>query len=242
MTAQFVRKRRRGTNADGAVGRRRECQWWCLWREGGVVHSCQTGEEEMCFFLFIVLRVLLLVYLTRVLLWEAGRLARERRGNSRVWMQMWHRRKVGHVWQAVWKKYSSQFKARGEKRLKEGNCCEEEMLCQRSMTLARKRAPFIFWWGVTDVLEQRHWSGTRCLCALWHALSRSFTLWPEVRWLEPIVCGNIRLGCILRSEKGKAYSEDGTCPGNAGVGWVRAAATIVGPVVSTRLTIIDHYW
>ena len=35
---------------------------------------------------------------------------------------------------------------------------------------------------------------------------------------EPIVCGNNRLGCILRSEKGKAYCEEGTCPGNAGVG------------------------
>ena len=35
---------------------------------------------------------------------------------------------------------------------------------------------------------------------------------------EPIVCGNITLGCIRRSEKGKAYCEDGTCPGNAGGG------------------------
>ena len=110
-----------------------------------MVHSCQTGEEEMCFFLFIVLRVLLLVYLTRVLLGKAGRLVRERRGNSRVGMQKWPRRKVGDVWQAVWEKHSSQFKARGEKRMKERKSCgEEEMLCQRSMTLARKWVPFIF--------------------------------------------------------------------------------------------------
>ena len=33
--------------------------------ERGVVHSCQTGEEELCVFLFIIL---LLVYLSRVLL------------------------------------------------------------------------------------------------------------------------------------------------------------------------------
>ena len=59
-------------------------------------------------------------------------------------MQMWHRRKVGHVWQAAWEKHSSQFKARGEQRMKERKSCgEEEVLCQRSMTLARKGAQFI---------------------------------------------------------------------------------------------------
>ena len=50
-------------------------------------------------------------------------------------MQMWHRRKVGDVWQAVWEKHSSQFMARREKRMKEKkSCVGEEMLCQRSMT------------------------------------------------------------------------------------------------------------
>ena len=71
-------------------------------------------------------------------------------------------------------------------------------------------------------------------------LSRSFILWPEVRWLEPIVCENIRLGCISRSEKGNVFCEDGTCPVIAGVSGVRAVATIAGPIVSTRLTVIDH--
>ena len=65
-------------------------------------------------------------------------------------------------------------------------------------------------------------------------------MWPEVRWLEPIVCGNIRLCCISRSEKGKVYCEDGTCPVIAGVSGVLAVATIAGPIVSTRLTSIDH--
>ena len=51
---------------------------------GRVVHSYQTGEKRKCLFLFIVMYVLLLVYLTRVLLGEAGRLARGRRRNSRV--------------------------------------------------------------------------------------------------------------------------------------------------------------
>ena len=162
--------------------------------------------------------VLLLVYLPSVFLWEAGRLARGRRGDSRVGMQVWHRRKVGDVWQAMWQKHTSQFIARREKRRKERkSCVGEKMLCQRSMTLAWKRAPFIFGWGVTDVLERKHWSGTRCPCALWHSLSRSFILWPEVRWLKPIVCGNIRLGCIWRSEKGKVCFEDGMYPVNAGV-------------------------
>ena len=36
------------------------------------------------------------------------------------------------------------------------------------------------------------------------------------------------------------YCEDGTCPVIAGVSGVRAAATIARPIVSTRLTIIDH--
>ena len=54
------------------------------------------------------------------------------------------------------------------------------------------------------------------------------------------MCGNIRLGCISRSEKGKVYCEDGTCPDIAGVSGVRAVATIAGPIVSMRLTITDH--
>ena len=41
-------------------------------------------------------------------------------------------------------------------------------------------------------------------------------LWPEVRWLEPIMCGNIRLCCISRSEKGEANCEDDTRLVNAG--------------------------
>ena len=61
-----------------------------------------------------------------------------------------------------------------------------------------------------------------------------------MRWLEPIVCGNIRLGCIYRSEKGKVYCEDGTCPVIAGISGVRAVATIAGPIGSTMLTVIDH--
>ena len=54
------------------------------------------------------------------------------------------------------------------------------------------------------------------------------------------MCGNIRLGCISRSEKGNVYCEDGTCPVIAGASGVRAAATIAGPIVSTRLTIVGH--
>ena len=54
------------------------------------------------------------------------------------------------------------------------------------------------------------------------------------------MCGNSRTGCISRSEKGKVYSEDGTCLVIARVRGVRAVATIAGPIVSTRLTIIDH--
>ena len=36
------------------------------------------------------------------------------------------------------------------------------------------------------------------------------------------------------------YCEDGTCPDIAGVCGVRAVATIAGPIMSMRLTIIDH--
>ena len=38
-------------------------------------------------------------------------------------MQMWHRRKVRDVWQAVWEKHSSQFIARREKQRKEKMSC-----------------------------------------------------------------------------------------------------------------------
>ena len=40
------------------------------------------------------------------------------------------------------------------------------------------------------------------------------------------MCGNIRFGCISRSEKGEVYCEDGTCPAIAGVSGVRAAAVV----------------
>ena len=54
------------------------------------------------------------------------------------------------------------------------------------------------------------------------------------------MCGNIRHGCISRSEKGKVYCEDGMCQVIVGVSGVRAVAAIAGPIVSTRLTIICH--
>ena len=54
------------------------------------------------------------------------------------------------------------------------------------------------------------------------------------------MCGNIRLGCISRSEKGKVYCEDDTGLVIARVRGVRAVAAIAGPIVSARLTIIDH--
>ena len=52
--------------------------------------------------------------------------------------------------------------------------------------------------------------------------------------------GNIRLGCILRSEKGKAYCEDDTRPVNAGVGLSACSSNHCGTYRVNDLTIKDH--
>ena len=109
---QMVHRREARVSMMKIVGRR---------RSGACLSDGRRGNMCVCVHRYVC--VLLLVYLARVLLREDARLARGRRGNSRVGMQMRHRRKDGDVWHAVWEKHSSQLLARREKRMKEEELC-----------------------------------------------------------------------------------------------------------------------